>query len=85
MIRTLRDSKAKLSELVELAAGGEEVVITVRGKPKARLCPLAKITPAERRGTETWAQQLKEARSKYSVGSHDTAGDILDDLREDRA
>ncbi len=37
MVRTLRESKARLSELVERASQGEDVLITVRGKVKARL------------------------------------------------
>jgi prevent-host-death family protein len=36
---SLADAKARLSELVERAANGEEVVITRRGKPVARLIP----------------------------------------------
>ena len=32
MTSTLRETKAKLSEMVKLAANGEEVVITVHGK-----------------------------------------------------
>ena len=31
MVSTLRESKAKLSELVERASRGEDVLITVRG------------------------------------------------------
>ena len=34
---TLADAKARLSELTELAAAGESVIITKRGKPVARL------------------------------------------------
>jgi prevent-host-death family protein len=33
----LSDAKARLSELVERAEGGEEVTITRRGKPVARI------------------------------------------------
>ena len=84
MIATLRHSKAHLSELVARAAEGEEVVITVRGKAKARLCPLAK--PAERTAgeREAWQGVLREARAKYSTGTHDSA-DIMEDIRGDRA
>ena len=38
----LYEAKSHLSELVELAAGGEEIVIAKAGKPKARLVPLMK-------------------------------------------
>jgi len=34
---TLADAKARLSELTELAAAGEPVIITKRGKPVARM------------------------------------------------
>lgn len=85
MIKTLRESKAKLSELVELAAGGEEVIITVRGKPKARLCPIERSSPSERRDAKAWGNELREARGAYSVGTHDTGEGILDDLRGDRS
>lgn len=36
----LADAKAHLSKLVERAAGGEEIVIALRGVPRARLVPL---------------------------------------------
>ena len=45
MITTLREGKAKLSALVESAARGEEVVIMVRGKPRARLCAMFEAPP----------------------------------------
>jgi prevent-host-death family protein len=44
------EAKQKLSQLVERASRGEEIVITRRGKEQARLVPM----PAER------AQTLKE-------------------------
>jgi prevent-host-death family protein len=34
------DAKARLSELVDRAAAGEEIVIAKAGKPRARLVPL---------------------------------------------
>jgi prevent-host-death family protein len=37
---SLADAKARLSELVELAAAGESVCITRRGKPVAQLTPI---------------------------------------------
>ena len=41
------EAKQKLSELVERASKGEEIVITRRGKEQARLVPM----PAERSRT----------------------------------
>lgn len=37
----LADAKARLSELVSKAESGEETVITRRGRPVARLIPIA--------------------------------------------
>jgi prevent-host-death family protein len=36
----LADAKAQLSHLVERAANGEEIIIALRGVPRARLVPL---------------------------------------------
>ena len=36
---SIRDLKNRLSEYLRLAAAGEEVVVTSRGKPVARLLP----------------------------------------------
>lgn len=40
----LYQAKTHLSELVDRAAGGEEIVIAKAGKPVARLVPLAGVT-----------------------------------------
>jgi prevent-host-death family protein len=37
---TLSDAKTHLSQLVERAAAGEEIIITKAGRPMARLGPL---------------------------------------------
>jgi prevent-host-death family protein len=36
----IADAKARLSELVERAAGGEEIILARNGEPQARLVPL---------------------------------------------
>jgi antitoxin (DNA-binding transcriptional repressor) of toxin-antitoxin stability system len=71
-----------LSELVERAAGGEEVVITVRGRPKARLCPMA---PAASGGAGvSWGRALAAARTRWSAKVCDSGAAVLDTLRGDR-
>lgn len=40
----LYEGKTKLSQLVERAAAGEEIIIAKAGRPLARLVPLAKRT-----------------------------------------
>ena len=67
MVRTLRESKARLSELVERASQGEDVLITVRGKVKARLTKArltkARLTKAQVQAPVAaaglWAEELR--------------------------
>ncbi len=49
----VRAAKAKLSALLELVAGGQEVTITSDGEPKAVLLPLSKRRP-RKVFTGTW-------------------------------
>lgn len=85
MITNLKDAKARLSEYVELAAGGEDVVITVRGRARARLCPVEEQPDAGE--LEAWGKRLEEARARYKVkGKMKGAEDqhLWDQLRGDR-
>jgi len=56
------DAKARLSELLERVAKGEEVVITRHGTPVARLVPIKKSATAEARraAIERWRQTSRE-------------------------
>lgn len=85
MITNLKDAKARLSEYVELAAAGEEVLITVRGKAKARLCPV--ISESSQRELAQWGHRLEEARARYRAKPQPKKPDdqkLWDDLRGDR-
>ena len=42
MVTNVRNAKARLSELLDRAARGEEIVITSDGKPKARIVSIGK-------------------------------------------
>ena len=53
----MRESKAKLSELVERASRGEDVLITVRGTVKARLTKV-EASPAGFDG-RAWVRKLR--------------------------
>jgi prevent-host-death family protein len=46
----LYEAKTHLSELVERAAAGEEIVIAKAGKPRARLVPVEEARPERRPG-----------------------------------
>ena len=80
MVKTLRESKAKLSELVELAHQGEDVLITVRGQVKARLTGVSGDKTVNMR---SWAEGLS-ALDKYTLKNSLSVEDILEDSREDR-
>jgi prevent-host-death family protein len=66
----LYDAKSHLSELVERAAGGEEIIIAKAGKPKARLVA---IEPKKR-------PQLSKVMGKNLLGITYIAPDFDDDL-----
>ena len=84
MVKTLRESKAKLSELVERASRGEDVLITVRGTVKARLTKV-ESSPAGFDG-RAWVGELRalqgaiagRKKPKLAIES------ILAEQREDR-
>jgi prevent-host-death family protein len=83
MIKTLRESKAKLSELVELVGKGEDVLITVRGKVRARLTKALPNTSAM--DMQTWARELENLQTRYSTAQVKLKSEhILSSDREER-
>jgi prevent-host-death family protein len=46
----LYEAKTHLSELVERAAAGEEIIIAKAGKPKARLVPIREVREPRKPG-----------------------------------
>ena len=83
MVTTLRDGKAKLSELVERASQGEDVLITVRGRIKARL---TRATDDDRTvDGASWAEELvafqKSIAGRVKPG---VAAKALEHARADR-
>jgi prevent-host-death family protein len=43
----MHDAKTHLSQLVERALAGEEIVVTRRGKPAVRLAPVGQLSSRE--------------------------------------
>ena len=80
MIATLRESKTRLSELVNLANSGEEILITVHGQPKARI--LSGSEP--RSDTADWLRELSALRLSLGQASTAQQPSALDEVREDR-
>lgn len=58
-------AKTHLSSLLDRVAGGEEVVITKRGRPVARLVPFEKPVP---RDLDEVIARLKELREQTTLG-----------------
>ena len=81
MVITLKESKARLSELVSRAEGGEEIVITVRGKPKARLSATRPaVLDAEKKAK--WLADLAALRARGRTGRRGpTSDEIIDQIR----
>jgi prevent-host-death family protein len=59
------EAKQRLSELVERASQGEEIVITSRGKERARL---VSVPPASRRSLKEIFDSLGSVRMKLPKG-----------------
>lgn len=87
----ISEIKARLSEYVDQVKAGEEVLITDRGKPVARLSPLAKIRSSagslltlEKQGLI----RLGSGRLPKNLGTmprpRDDAGSVLKALLEER-
>jgi prevent-host-death family protein len=58
------EAKTHLSQLLDRVARGETIVITRHGKAVARLAPLARARPTNRRAA---VEQLKALRRRYTL------------------
>jgi prevent-host-death family protein len=90
MTATLAKSQSELPRLVEIASQGEDVLITVEGKPKARLtranAASARAASLERAVDLTVrAKELASLREKYRTGKTGlTVDQILEETRSNR-
>ena len=83
MITSVRESKARLSELVNRAVAGEEVLITVRGRPTARI--VAMKGASEKRSKSQWVSELRRLhRNRSGNRKAISSQPIIDELREER-
>lgn len=88
MTATLSQTQADLPRLVELASQGEDVVITMEGKPKARLTRAEsangqRLSPQE---LQAWRSELAELRARLATGrTTPSAEQLIAEDREDRA
>lgn len=80
MIASLRESKTRLSELVNRASDGEEILITVHGEPRARLVPVTAANPE----ITDWMRELADLRATQRTKVSRSIRGALDETREDR-
>ena len=79
----IRELKARLSEYVSRAANGEQIVVTDRGRPVARLVGLGEASMIERGIEEGWVTPA--TRTRLEPASRFRAPrSIADVLDEDR-
>jgi prevent-host-death family protein len=72
----LTDAKAKLSELVERAAGGEDIVILRNGRPRAKIVAYeAKLEPID-------VEEMRRIRSGIKMQPVDS-GRFVRAMRDD--
>ncbi len=94
MVITLRESTARLPELVARAGEGEDILISFQGRVRARItaCPPLGV---DTRGPKTvdqianpmtgWAEELLTLHDMCSTGRTTmTSEEILAEMREDR-
>jgi prevent-host-death family protein len=79
----VRELKAKLSEYLAAAAAGEEVIVTDRGRPVARLVPFGSTSSVERGVADGWIEAPRRTRLDVTP-RHRSNSSVLDILDEDR-
>ncbi len=79
MIVSVRESKARMSELLTRACEGENVIITVRGKPTVRLVPVNQAPNAA--DMIQWADEIRRRHSGATGVPAGSSAEIIDDLR----
>jgi prevent-host-death family protein len=79
----IRELKAHLSEYVARAAAGEEIVVTDRGRPIARLVPHRAESDVDRGIAEGWieAPRRRHLQPVERATSERSTNDVLDEDR----
>ncbi len=79
----VRELKAKLSEYLAAAAAGEDIVVTDRGRPVARLVQFGSVSAVERGIAEGWIDAPRRRRLEPAA-RYRSPSSVLDVLDEDR-
>lgn len=67
---TLREANQHLNRYIEAAAQGDEVIITRRGKPVAKLVPITAEQDISPERKATW-DELRSSASGLNIGKFD--------------
>lgn len=79
----VRELKSKLSEYLARTAAGEEIIVTDRGRPVARLTPYASNSAFELGIEEGWIEPARRALLG-AAERHRSTVSVLEVLEEDR-
>jgi prevent-host-death family protein len=79
----VRELKAKLSQYLSAAAAGQDVVVTDRGRPIARLVPFGATSAIDRGIDEGWIEAPRRTRLEPFTRKRSDRS-VLDILDEDR-
>ncbi len=79
----VRELKAKLSEYLGAAAAGQEIVVTDRGRPVARIVAYGPASAIDRGIAEGWIEAPRRTKLGPPV-RHRAPASVLDVLDEDR-
>lgn len=82
MLVSVRESKARFSELLSKALEGEDVVITMRGRPVATLVPVK--TAVGEADMKKWAASRRGELLRQPVSDSASGESIVNDLRQER-
>jgi prevent-host-death family protein len=80
----VRDLKQQLSRYLDQVAAGEEITVTDRGRPKARLVPILEHGLLERGIDEGWIRAPLAPRPIGQHRRHASSRRTTDALDEDR-
>jgi prevent-host-death family protein len=79
----IRELKARLSEYVERAVAGDDIVVTDRGRPVARLVAFAQDSAVERGIAEGWIEAPRRTHLANAT-RYPSAVSVQQALDEDR-
>lgn len=85
MTATLEQVQSEWRKLIELAQGGEEVIITSQGRVIAKLTGVPAAASASKIDYKQWLGELAKLRESMATGkTSPTSDEILNDIRSER-